>query len=218
MPLKAPPQEDATGCTPRGSERLRRLRRKAAQLFLRHGYDGVSVETLIAQAGGSRRNVYDHFGGKQGLFIAAVQEVCAHASAPLLGLPMAQADVEEGLVIYGRHTLRALLRPRALDLHRLTLTEAGRHAELGALLQQSGCEAAARALGAWVAVRQERGELRSDTDAQELAALFLCLLVSRPQMQALAGLLPPGWETEGLESHVAKVVDHFLHGARPKTN
>lgn len=205
------------GLTARGSERLKRLRRKAAELFLRHGYDAVSVDALIAAAGGSRRNVYGQFGGKQGLFVAAVKEVCAEASVPLTELPMAQAGVALGLVLYGRHTLRALLQPRALDLHRLALTEAGRHAELGAMLQQSGCEAAALALGAWMAARQVRGELRSDIDGHELAAMFLCLLVGRPQMQALAGTLPPDWEPAELERHVDLVVDLFRRGAQPQT-
>jgi len=215
--IKAPATR-AAGCTARGNERLQRLRRKAAELFLRHGYDAVSVDALIAEAGGSRRNVYGHFGGKRGLFISAVQEICAEASAPLTGLPMAQLGVAEGLVLYGQHILRALLQPRALDLHRLTLTELGHHAELGAVLQQSGCEAAARALGTWVAARQLRGELRSDADAHELAALFLSMLVSRPQMDALAGTLPPDWQATALERHVELVVDLFFHGAQPQTD
>jgi len=73
-------------------------------------------------------------------------------------------------------------------------------------------------VGVRVAARQVRGELRSDTDAHELAALFLCLLVSRPQMQALAGTLPPGWEAADLLRHVDLVVDLFLQGAQPQTD
>jgi AcrR family transcriptional regulator len=211
----ADPTEFGSACTARGAGRLRRLRHKAAELFLRHGYEAVSVDDLIAEVGGSKRNVYEHFGGKHGLFVAAVQEVCAEATAPLTGLPMAKAGVEQGLVLYGRHTLRALLQPRALDLHRLSLSDAGRHAELGAVLQQSGCEAASRALGVWVAARQGRAELRADCDAESLAAQFLCLLVSRPQMQALTDQLPADWEPHGLEQHVDLVVDLFLNGARP---
>lgn len=218
MTRKKAPAALSSGCTARGSERLKRLRRKAADLFLRHGYDGVSVDALIAAAGGSRRNVYGHFGGKQGLFVAAVQEVCAEASAPLMGLPMAQAGVALGLVLYGRHTLRTLLQRRALDLHCLALTEVGRHAELCATLQRSGCEAAALGLGDWMAARQVRGELRSDIDGHALAALFIGLLVSRPQMQAIAGTLPPDWEPTELERHVDLVVDLFRRGAQPQTD
>jgi len=47
-------------------------------MFLDRGYEAMSLDTLIARAGGSRRNIYDRFGGKEGLFIEVVNQLCAN--------------------------------------------------------------------------------------------------------------------------------------------
>ena len=45
---------------------------KAMQLFWRDGYEGTSMRTLLAEMGISRQSLYDTFGGKHGLFLAAL--------------------------------------------------------------------------------------------------------------------------------------------------
>ncbi|MUZ65058.1 TetR/AcrR family transcriptional regulator [Agrobacterium vitis] len=69
--------------TTKGAERLRSLKDAAANMFLEQGYEAVSMDTLIAQVGGSRRNIYNHFGGKEGLFIETVTRLCAELALPL---------------------------------------------------------------------------------------------------------------------------------------
>jgi AcrR family transcriptional regulator len=199
--------------TARGAERLQRLSRAAANMFLDHGYEAVSVDQLIAQVGGSRRNVYHHFGGKLGLFVQAVQDLCAEATLPLKSKPLAEAGLREALTRYARHTLELLLQPRALGLHRLMVTEGTRDPALGQALMEAGCDAATQALASWMASRQAAGELRLDLPPFSLANHFLCLLVSRPQQQAMASQLPADWALEGFNRHVSEVVELFLGGA-----
>jgi AcrR family transcriptional regulator len=182
-------------------------------MFVEQGYEAVSVDQLIAEVGGSRRNVYQHFGGKQGLFVQAVQELCTEASLPLQGQPLADATLREALTHYARHTLDLLLQPRALGLHRLMVTEGQRDPSLGRALMEAGCDAATQALAHWMADRQARSELRADLQSPALANHFLCLLISRPQQQAMAGQLPADWPTGGFDRHVEEVVGLFLGGA-----
>jgi AcrR family transcriptional regulator len=64
----------------------------AAKLFLEKGYEGVSVDEITSQVGGSKTNIYSHFGGKEGLFLA------------LVGLPVnwVAADIlriEDGILV-----------------------------------------------------------------------------------------------------------------------
>ena len=44
------------------------LLRIATDMFLEQGYDAVSVEAIVQRAGGTKTNVYKHFGGKAELF------------------------------------------------------------------------------------------------------------------------------------------------------
>jgi AcrR family transcriptional regulator len=54
------------------SERRRQLVEVAKQVFAELGYDGASIEEIAARAGVSKPVVYEHFGGKQGLYAVVV--------------------------------------------------------------------------------------------------------------------------------------------------
>jgi len=199
--------------TARGAERVDRLQSTAAEMFLNCGYEGVSVDGLIGRVGGSRRNVWGLYGGKQGLFVAAVQRMCDEISAALDELPMAEAAARAGLVLYGQRLLAVVLQPRMLAMHRLMVSEGQRFPEQARSLCSNGRDNAIAALGRWIAERQARGELRSGVGAAELAQHFIHLVVSGPQVRALVGELPPGWTPEGIAGHVESAVELFLHGA-----
>lgn len=171
------------------------------------------MDELIHRVGGSRRNIYGHFGNKQGLFVETVQSLCAEVTRPLLEAPMADTDIRTGLTRYGHHALEVLLQPRTLAMHRLMINEGQRFPELARALLHSGCKAAACALGGWMAGRQARGDLRLDHAPADLAAQFFNLLVSGPQVMALVGEMPDDWHPEGITRHVRNTVELFLHGA-----
>jgi TetR/AcrR family transcriptional regulator, mexJK operon transcriptional repressor len=63
-----PPQEASTA-----SERKREdIQRAALDLFSRDGYERTSVDAIAAEAGVSKRTVYNHFGDKENLFLSVV--------------------------------------------------------------------------------------------------------------------------------------------------
>jgi AcrR family transcriptional regulator len=49
----------------------------ATHLFAEHGYDGTSIEAVLADSGVSRGSLYHHFAGKEALFLAVMEEVGA---------------------------------------------------------------------------------------------------------------------------------------------
>src|SRR5688500_1436871 len=57
-------------------QRRERIVRLAAPLFLKKGYDNVSIDEIIGVAGGSKATIYAWFGGKEGLFEAVVRQKC----------------------------------------------------------------------------------------------------------------------------------------------
>ncbi len=54
-------------------ERHTQLLDLAEELFCSRGYDGVSIEDVARAAGVSRPVIYQHYGSKEGLFLACVQ-------------------------------------------------------------------------------------------------------------------------------------------------
>ena len=48
----------------RGEVRNSKLQKVAADLFLKRGYEGVTIDKIVELAGGSKSTVYSEFGGK----------------------------------------------------------------------------------------------------------------------------------------------------------
>jgi AcrR family transcriptional regulator len=61
-----------------GKERREQLVEVGRTLFAERGYDATSVEEIAAKAGVSKPVVYEHFGGKEGLYAVVVDRETRH--------------------------------------------------------------------------------------------------------------------------------------------
>jgi fatty-acid desaturase/AcrR family transcriptional regulator len=66
-----------------GAQRRQQLLDVGREVFARRGYDGTSIEELAARADVSKPVVYEHFGGKEGLYTVVVDRGDAAAAGPL---------------------------------------------------------------------------------------------------------------------------------------
>jgi AcrR family transcriptional regulator len=74
VPLKAPTDRESPASRVRmsGKERREQLLDVGRALFAEKGFDGTSVEEIADKAGVSKPVVYEHFGGKEGLYAVVV--------------------------------------------------------------------------------------------------------------------------------------------------
>lgn len=203
--------------TAKGAQRLRDLTDVAAELFLERGFESVAVDDLIARVGGSRRNVYSYFGGKEGLFIEVVKQLCAELASPLGALNV-EEEAHEGLSSFGRRLLQTVLQPRTLALHRLMVAEGKRFPELAQAVLHAGHFKAADSLTPWIEAHQNKrpNSLGTHLPAHTLAQQFVNLVVMEAQLRALAGLDPQPLPDDQIEVIVSNAVFTFLHGAQFK--
>jgi TetR/AcrR family transcriptional repressor of mexJK operon len=96
----------------------------AAERFLARGFAAVSIDELVATAGQSKTNVYSWFGGKEGLFLAAVDRRLDALLVPLVDNEFAQLPLGDGLHALAETVLDIVLGSDALALHRLVAAEA----------------------------------------------------------------------------------------------
>src|ERR1700759_2446749 len=108
----------------RGEVRNNKLQKVAADLFLKRGYEGVSLDKIVELAGGSKRTIYSEFGGKCGLFISSIENLCREANEPLTKIDYTGLNLEESLKKLSFHILKLITAKRAVELHRLAITEA----------------------------------------------------------------------------------------------
>jgi AcrR family transcriptional regulator len=65
----------------RGQATRAHLIEVATGLFASRGYDGTSIEAVLAESGASRGSLYHHFPGKEALFEAVLENVGARIAA-----------------------------------------------------------------------------------------------------------------------------------------
>jgi len=115
----------------RGEVRNGKLQRVAADLFLKRGYEGVTIDKIVELAGGSKSTVYSKFGGKCGLFISSIENLCRESNEPLTKIDYTGLNLEESLKKLSFHILKLISAKRSVELHRLAIGEAVNCPEVG---------------------------------------------------------------------------------------
>src|ERR1700730_3406069 len=122
----------------RGEARAAQLRARALELFLARGYDGVSVDDIVREVGGSKTNIYNFYGGKDGLFLAVMDEISQAIARPLKQLKLAGLAFEAGMRKFAKTLLAVLMQEQHLAFQRLVIAEALRHPQLGLTWHRNG--------------------------------------------------------------------------------
>jgi AcrR family transcriptional regulator len=188
------------------------LLKAAAERFLDQGYDAVSIDSLVQQVGGSKRNVYDHFKGKDGLFIKIVTDLCDEITAPLESLALSSVEPEVALRRFSEEVLRMTLKPRTLSLHRLMISEASRFPDLSRAIWRAGHDTACKALEKWISDQQRSEKLSSKRSAEFLSTQFISMLIGYAQLKALLNLKDSKLSKKEAADFISNTVESFLFG------
>jgi TetR/AcrR family transcriptional repressor of mexJK operon len=188
--------------------RRERLVRLAAPLFLKKGYDNVSIDDIIGVAGGSKATIYAWFGGKQGLFEAVVRQKCDDVT---LGIDIdVGGSLEEQLTKIGHSFATMVLTPPILEFHRLMVSIGRTFPEAGRLFFQSGPSSAYAIVAQWIERQQKDGRLIQE-DPYRLAVLFLDMLIGEHQLGWLISM-PRAAQKARIDETVRVAVRVFLGG------
>jgi TetR/AcrR family transcriptional repressor of mexJK operon len=196
----------------RGEKRRARRVQAARAVFLERGFEGATLDQVIAVSGGSRATLYEQFGDKEGLFAAIVGEICDDIQAPLAGGIGSDRDPTTALQAFARRFMRRLMEPESLALYRLVIAESRRLPELGRRVFTAGPERAAQALGDYLRAQGRAGTLRV-RDPELSARIFLEMIKGDLHTRALFGAGKPPSAGE-IEATVREAVRLFFSGLR----
>ena len=189
-------------------QRRERIVRLAWPLFLKKGYDNVSIDEIISLVGGSKATIYAWFGGKEGLFEAVVRQKCEDV---VLAIHTdTTGSLEAQLTEIGRSFLAMVLSPPILEFHRLMVSIGRTFPETGRLFYQTGPASAYTLVANWIAKQQAAGRIDKD-DPFRLAVLFLDMLIGEHQLSALTGMSRTP-KREKIDETVRLAVKVFLLG------
>jgi TetR/AcrR family transcriptional regulator, mexJK operon transcriptional repressor len=195
-------------------QRRERIIRTAAPLFLKKGYDNVSIDEIIGVVGGSKATIYAWFGGKEGLFEAVVRQKCRDV---VVAIHVDTAgSLEAQLTEIGHSFLTMVLSPPILEFHRLMVSIGRTFPETGRLFFETGPASAYGTVATWIAKQQNDGRIVAE-DPYRLAVLFLDMLIGEHQLSWLTGV-PRAARRDKVDETVRIAVKVFLRGcAAPET-
>lgn len=170
--------------TYRGIDRRELIITEATDRFLERGYAAVSVDEIIKKVGGSKTNVYRHFGGKKGLFIEVVRSLAAEFLEHLRTTEITHKTPEEGLRQIAHNLLNQLLDERHLAFQRLIIAEARRFEDLGKVWLESRPQQSRRVLAKFIHELQQKKQLR-EADPLLAATLFHDMISFYPTHKAM---------------------------------
>ncbi len=189
-------------------QRRERIVRLAAPLFLKKGYDNVSIDEIIGVVGGSKATIYAWFGGKEGLFEAVVRQECSDVTMAIH--VDAAGSLEAQLTEIGRSFLAMVLSPPILEFHRLMVSIGRTFPDIGRLFYETGPASAYQIVASWIEKQQRDGRIIEE-DPYRLAVLFLDMLIGEHQLSWLTAM-PRAARRDKVDETVRIAVKVFLRG------
>ncbi|WEX88663.1 TetR/AcrR family transcriptional regulator [Sinorhizobium garamanticum] len=185
----------------------------AAEVFFEQGYAATSIDAIIERAGGSKRNIYNEFGNKEGLFSAIVAESADKLLSTLVIEEIEGHDLEETLTAFGQRLMGLYMSPTLIGIYRIAITEANRFPDLVKAFYEQGPGRATSRLAEVLELARERREIQAD-NCLRLAGHFVGMIRDN-LLQVILALRPPPSDDEAREA-VASAVEVFLNGVRPR--
>jgi AcrR family transcriptional regulator len=183
------------------------LLQAAAEVFFEQGYAAASIDAIIERAGGSKRNIYNAFGSKEGLFAAIVDENASQLLSTLdVGL-IEGHDLEEMLTAFGKRLLDRYTSSNFIGLYRIAVCEAPRFPGLVKVFHEQGPGRATQRLADVLEAAKARGEIQTK-DCMQVSRHFVGM-IRDTLLQALLGI-----HSEPAQETVASAVELFLNGIR----
>lgn len=195
-------------------QRREAILRAAAEVFFEQGYAATSIDAIIERAGGSKRNIYNEFGNKEGLFLAIVTENANTLLSSLVIEQRESQDLHETLNTFGQRLMNAYMSPALIGIYRIAVTEFSRFPDLVSSFYEQGPGRATLRLAEVLQDARERGEIHAD-DCLRIAGHFVGMIRDNLHLQVVLGLRAPPSAKETREA-VKSAVTVFLNGVCPR--
>lgn len=188
---------------------------RATALFLRAGFEAVSIDTIAAEAAISKRTFYSRFSGKADLFTAVVVRFVEKRMGQMDAISAGPGPLKHQLEAIAKEFLRIACQPDTIALDRVVTAEVGRFPELGRIVYDF---AGSRALGSIEKILDQayaKGEIVL-RDRRHAAEHFFHAVIVGPMRLVTLGVESPQLTAARLKT-LRRSVDLFLDGARARS-
>jgi TetR/AcrR family transcriptional repressor of mexJK operon len=211
----APARRAAAGPgRPKDLEKRAAILEAAKSLFPLHGFDGVSMDAIAAEAGVSKLTVYSHFKDKDALFRETVRVKCEEQLPAALFMADLKGPIRKQLRSIAKGFFGLIMSDEAISMHRMMHAQARGDAKLPRLFWEAGPQRITEGMAEFLAAEVAAGQL-DIPDLHRAASQFLCLLKGEPHARLMCGICGPMTARE-IDAHIDATVDFFLRAYAPR--
>jgi len=183
----------------------------ARDQFLKNGFTGTSIDSIVEIVGGSKSTIYSHFGNKEALF-AAVVRASGH-TPETKDFPVTNGNIRDELIAFAKDRAERALSSNNIAMMRIVIAEAARQPELAELFFRNAPEPTYSALRNYLVQATNRGDL-SIKDPRQASEQFLGELLQWRLLSALLGM-PETLPTKNIDAKIVTLVDTFIASNGP---
>jgi TetR/AcrR family transcriptional repressor of mexJK operon len=199
---------------PKDMEKRASILEAAKQLFVKHGFEGTSMDAIAGKAGVSKLTVYSHYRDKETLFVEAVGSKCRTLMPEALFHADLQGPLRNQLLAIARAFFSLITSEDAIAIHRTVVASAASAPKLADLFWEAGPARIEQRLESFLRAEVEAGKL-DIADPYRAAAQFFCLLKGDYHARLEFGCGEPPTARE-IEDHLDATVDFFLRAYAPR--
>lgn len=191
---------------PRDPERRERILEAARSHFYAHGLERASLDAIAAGAGVSKMTVYSHFGSKEGLFEAVIQERTERVIGGVAGArTLDPKQPEQELLTIGEKFLMLTREEDALGKFRSVYGAAGAQPEACRAFYRQGSERLIDELATYLR-RADAAKTLKVPRPRQAADLFLSMFMGDGHVRGLLMLdMPSAQENRALLREAVRV-------------
>jgi TetR/AcrR family transcriptional repressor of mexJK operon len=196
----------------KSSAKRKQILTAATELFVEQGYASTSMDLIARKAEVSKQTVYSHFGSKDELFAAAIEERCD--SYQMLDLPLDNLfDPKQTLLTLAQRFLCMVTSKEACAVHKICAYESKSYPLISELFYQAGPEKITNDIAQLMSILNERNILKIDNP--HFAALqFLNMMKGEAWMRVEFNTTQQVSEAE-INAYLLSSVELFMRGYAP---
>ncbi len=192
----------------KSEEKGRQILEAAGCLFMREGFEVVSMEQVAKEAGVSKQTVYSHFGNKEALFSAAIASRCIAHQLSDEDLD-SDRPVAEFLRELAQRFSDLITSDAGIAINRVCISEAAKdRSRVSELFWEAGPERLFAVLSDYLRRQVAAGRLRID-NIDFAASQFLHMIKADAHMRGVLGL-PNEEELAELPAYLDSCVEVFM--------
>jgi TetR/AcrR family transcriptional repressor of mexJK operon len=188
--------------------------RAASEAFFRDGFAQTSIESIAAAANVSKVTIYNRFGTKEALFVAAVGKECDTMREGLVGAMDSSGDIREQLTCFAMNMAGFLDREEITRLEAHLAVESQHNPELGKLFLDAGPRRLHNVLTELLDRAVAKGWLAID-DTRQAAEHFAGMVKGLADMERRFLQRHPDHD-ERTKKRIEGAVELFLNGCRAR--